>query len=197
MNKFSSRSYPHSAYNHLILGYPSSGRRKWVFFMGWIEIICYGPEGKPFRILREFEKNSRPDQDGTSIIFDTFISFQTLITAVLFPQSWIMKLISPRGYIVGVRDTSWPVVQFCTPDSTHFGFFSSDKNMSTFSVVAGAALLLLIATKFLWRFGSTKYRLPPGPKRDPIFGNLFELILSTIKGEAPFVKFSKWALQVT
>ena len=109
MNKFSSRSYPHSAYNHLILGYPSSGRRKWVFFMGWIEIICYGPEGKPFRILREFEKNSRPDQDGTSIIFDTFISFQTLITAVLFPQSWIMKLISPRGYIVGVRDTLWPV----------------------------------------------------------------------------------------
>ena len=29
----------------------------------------------------------RNDQDGTSLIFDTFISFQTLITAVLFPQS--------------------------------------------------------------------------------------------------------------
>ena len=68
--------------------------------------------------------------------------------------------------------------------------------MSTFSLVAGAALLLLIATKFLWRLGSAKYRLPPGPKRDPIFGNLIELIFSKIKGEAPFVKFSQWAFQV-
>lgn len=64
-------------------------------------------------------------------------------------------------------------------------------------LIAVAILLLPIAINLMWRKQSKSYRLPPGPKRNPVFGNLLDLIHSSIVlKEAPFLKFSKWAFQV-
>lgn len=64
-------------------------------------------------------------------------------------------------------------------------------------LIAVAILLLSIAINLMWRKQSKSYRLPPGPKRNPVFGNLLDLIHSSIVlKEAPFLKFSKWAFQV-
>ncbi|XP_046464672.1 cytochrome P450 2C5-like [Daphnia pulex] len=63
-------------------------------------------------------------------------------------------------------------------------------------LIAVAILLLPIAINLMWRKQSKSYRLPPGPKRNPVFGNLLDLIHSSIVlKEAPFLKFSKWAFQ--
>lgn len=66
-----------------------------------------------------------------------------------------------------------------------------------FHIVAGAVLLVLLAVNYLWRQKSTKYSLPPGPRRNSVLGNLKELIYSSyVEKEPPFVKFAKWAFQV-
>ena len=64
-------------------------------------------------------------------------------------------------------------------------------------LIAAVILLLPIVIKLIWRKQSKSYRLPPGPKRNPVLGNLMDLIHSSITlKEAPFLKFSKWAFQV-
>lgn len=70
--------------------------------------------------------------------------------------------------------------------------------MFTLSVFLGAVVLLLITFKFFGRDVFTSgYCLPPGPKGNIVFGNLMELISSSmIKGEAPFYKFANWAFEV-
>lgn len=64
--------------------------------------------------------------------------------------------------------------------------------------VTGGFAVLWVMISFLRKKNVTNYRLPPGPKRNPVFGNLVDLIYSSvIIGEPPFVKFAKWAFQVT
>jgi hypothetical protein len=62
---------------------------------------------------------------------------------------------------------------------------------------ATAVGFLVVIIYYLWRVNQKSYRLPPGPKQNLIFGNLMELIYSTvIQGEPALVKFSQWAFKV-
>ncbi|EFX86553.1 hypothetical protein DAPPUDRAFT_307855 [Daphnia pulex] len=68
--------------------------------------------------------------------------------------------------------------------------------MVNFVSIASAAVLLIITIFYFWRKNQKNYRLPPGPTQNVIFGNLMELIYSTlIKGESPFIKLAQWAFQ--
>jgi hypothetical protein len=68
--------------------------------------------------------------------------------------------------------------------------------MVNFVSIAVTAVLLIITVLYFWRKNPKSYRLPPGPKQN-LFGNLMELIYSTlIKGESPFMKLAQWAFQV-
>jgi hypothetical protein len=69
--------------------------------------------------------------------------------------------------------------------------------MVNFVSIAFAAVLLIITIFYFWRKNQKNYRLPPGPTQNVIFGNLMELIYSTlIKGESPLIKLAQWAFQV-
>lgn len=64
------------------------------------------------------------------------------------------------------------------------------------SVTGGFVLLVMMS--LIRRKKVTNYHLPPGPKRNLVFGNLMDLIYSSmITGEPSLLKFAKWSFQVT
>ncbi|XP_032779897.1 cytochrome P450 2C15 [Daphnia magna] len=62
------------------------------------------------------------------------------------------------------------------------------------SVTGGFVLLVMMS--LIRRKKVTNYHLPPGPKRNLVFGNLMDLIYSSmITGEPSLLKFAKWSFQ--
>jgi hypothetical protein len=81
--------------------------------------------------------------------------------------------------------------------STILTNFAKHYRMVNFVSIASAAVLLIITIFYFWRKNQKNYRLPPGPTQSLIFGNLMELIYSTlIKSEPPFIKLAQWSFQV-
>ena len=69
--------------------------------------------------------------------------------------------------------------------------------MVDFVSKVSVVVLFIITICYFWRKNLKNYRLPPGPKQHLIFGNLMDLIYSTlIKGESPFITLAQWAFQV-
>ena len=58
-----------------------------------------------------------------------------------------------------------------------------------------AVLIFLNSMALLWYWQEKQWKLPPGPKGVPLFGNLLSMMLANFQGEAPFVTLSKWAFQ--
>ena len=116
------------------------------------------------------------------------------------PKGWKTKLDyhdSIRIAFSTAMKTSASLKVRVQPNAHNLSFLSLPCEMLNLLLIAAVVLLFPIVVKLLWWKESKSYRLPPGPKRNAVFGNLMELIHSSIiLKEAPFLKFAKWAFQV-